>query len=204
MAASHADVIVVGAGFAGLTAACAFAQRGWSVRVHERADQLRPTGAGIYVYENGLRVLEAAPNLPLAKVLGREKYILHVASLDRTAIPVVTPDEFRKAIDDLAATAEAELHERTARGRGCRGLGTRCAPEDQQAAHGAAEVSLQRPVEKHGRRHAARPAIWNEAAPRSSVRDLTPARREWLPPGQSLEQSPARAFRLHRPSEHPF
>ena len=50
---------VVGAGFAGLAAACALAQRGWQVRVHERADQLRTTGAGIYVYENGLRVLQA-------------------------------------------------------------------------------------------------------------------------------------------------
>src|ERR1051325_11483573 len=52
-------VEIIGAGFAGLTAACAFAQRGWSVRVHERADRLRTTGAGIYIYENGLRVLEA-------------------------------------------------------------------------------------------------------------------------------------------------
>src|SRR3954464_12210836 len=53
----HAEI--GGAGFAGLTAACALAQRGWSVRVHERADRLRTTGAGIYIYENGLRVLEA-------------------------------------------------------------------------------------------------------------------------------------------------
>src|SRR6476469_4755612 len=53
----HAEI--VGAGFAGLTAACALAQRGWSVRMHERADRLRTTGAGIYIYENGLRVLEA-------------------------------------------------------------------------------------------------------------------------------------------------
>jgi 2-polyprenyl-6-methoxyphenol hydroxylase-like FAD-dependent oxidoreductase len=52
-------VEIVGAGFAGLTAACALSQRGWSVRVHERADRLRATGAGIYIYENGLRVLEA-------------------------------------------------------------------------------------------------------------------------------------------------
>jgi 2-polyprenyl-6-methoxyphenol hydroxylase-like FAD-dependent oxidoreductase len=50
---------IVGAGFAGLTAACALAQRGWRVRVHERSDGLRTTGAGIYIYENGLRVLEA-------------------------------------------------------------------------------------------------------------------------------------------------
>jgi 2-polyprenyl-6-methoxyphenol hydroxylase-like FAD-dependent oxidoreductase len=57
MAQRHAEI--AGAGFAGLTAACALAQRGWSVRVHERADRLRTTGAGIYIYENGLRVLEA-------------------------------------------------------------------------------------------------------------------------------------------------
>jgi 2-polyprenyl-6-methoxyphenol hydroxylase-like FAD-dependent oxidoreductase len=53
----HAEI--AGAGFAGLTAACALAQRGWSVRVHERAQRLRTTGAGIYIYENGLRVLAA-------------------------------------------------------------------------------------------------------------------------------------------------
>jgi len=57
MSERHAEI--VGAGFAGLTAACALAQRGWNVRVHERADRLRTTGAGIYIYENGLRVLEA-------------------------------------------------------------------------------------------------------------------------------------------------
>jgi 2-polyprenyl-6-methoxyphenol hydroxylase-like FAD-dependent oxidoreductase len=64
---------IVGAGFAGLAAACALAQRGWSVRVHERADRLRTAGAGIYVYENGLRVLaalgafdDAVRNAPLA------------------------------------------------------------------------------------------------------------------------------------------
>ena len=52
-------VEIVGAGFAGLAAACALAQRGWRVRVHERAPALRTAGAGIYIYENGLRVLEA-------------------------------------------------------------------------------------------------------------------------------------------------
>src|SRR5260370_1714350 len=48
-----------GGGLAGVTAACALAQRGWRVRVHERADRLRTAGAGINIYENGLRVLEA-------------------------------------------------------------------------------------------------------------------------------------------------
>jgi 2-polyprenyl-6-methoxyphenol hydroxylase-like FAD-dependent oxidoreductase len=50
---------IVGGGFAGLAAACALAQRGWQVRLHERGQALRTAGAGIYIYENGLRVLEA-------------------------------------------------------------------------------------------------------------------------------------------------
>jgi 2-polyprenyl-6-methoxyphenol hydroxylase-like FAD-dependent oxidoreductase len=50
---------IVGGGFAGLAAACALSQRGWQVRVHERADRLRTAGAGINLYENGLRVLQA-------------------------------------------------------------------------------------------------------------------------------------------------
>jgi 2-polyprenyl-6-methoxyphenol hydroxylase-like FAD-dependent oxidoreductase len=50
---------IVGGGFGGLAAACALARRGWRVRVHERADRLRTAGAGINLYENGLRVLEA-------------------------------------------------------------------------------------------------------------------------------------------------
>lgn len=52
----HAEI--AGAGIAGLTVASALAQEGWSVRVHERGQELREIGAGIYVFENGLRVLK--------------------------------------------------------------------------------------------------------------------------------------------------
>lgn len=53
----HAEI--AGAGFAGLVAAVALADRGWTVRVHERAETLRAFGAGIFIWENGLRVLKA-------------------------------------------------------------------------------------------------------------------------------------------------
>lgn len=53
----HAEV--AGAGFAGLTAATALAQRGWSVTLHEKSPELRPLGAGIVLWNNSLRVLEA-------------------------------------------------------------------------------------------------------------------------------------------------
>lgn len=52
-------VEIAGAGLAGLTAAAALASRGWSVRVHEKGRELREIGAGIYLWENALRALEA-------------------------------------------------------------------------------------------------------------------------------------------------
>lgn len=51
--------IVAGGGIGGLATAAALAQRGWAVTVYERQDELRAVGAGIYIWENGLRVLEA-------------------------------------------------------------------------------------------------------------------------------------------------
>ena len=53
----HAEI--AGAGIGGLTAATALAQRGWSVRVHERAAQLRDIGVGTSIWENGHRALGA-------------------------------------------------------------------------------------------------------------------------------------------------
>lgn len=50
---------IAGAGIAGLAAAAALARAGWTVRVHERGDELREIGAGIFMWENALRVLEA-------------------------------------------------------------------------------------------------------------------------------------------------
>jgi 2-methyl-3-hydroxypyridine 5-carboxylic acid dioxygenase len=49
---------IAGGGFAGLTAATALAQRGWNVTLHEKGPELRAFGAGIYLWHNGLRVLE--------------------------------------------------------------------------------------------------------------------------------------------------
>lgn len=49
---------VAGGGFAGLTAAIALRQNGWDVVLHEKAPELRAFGAGIYLWYNGLRVLE--------------------------------------------------------------------------------------------------------------------------------------------------
>src|SRR5215471_8244690 len=52
-------VEIAGGGIAGLSTGLAFARKGWQVRVHEQDDDLRILGAGIYIWENGLRVLDA-------------------------------------------------------------------------------------------------------------------------------------------------
>ncbi|WP_110648578.1 FAD-dependent monooxygenase [Salinicola peritrichatus] len=48
---------IAGAGLAGLAAAAALAQQGWSVRVHEKGKELREIGAGLYLWENALAAL---------------------------------------------------------------------------------------------------------------------------------------------------
>jgi 2-polyprenyl-6-methoxyphenol hydroxylase-like FAD-dependent oxidoreductase len=59
MAARRTHTVeIAGGGIAGLTAGLAFARQGWRVRVHEQDADLRILGAGIYIWENGLRVLE--------------------------------------------------------------------------------------------------------------------------------------------------
>lgn len=52
------QVVIAGAGLSGLTLGTALAQRGWKVQVLERAAELREIGAGLYTWENGLKVLE--------------------------------------------------------------------------------------------------------------------------------------------------
>jgi FAD-dependent urate hydroxylase len=53
------DVVVVGAGIGGLTTAIALQRTGHRVRVLEQARELRPTGAGISLWSNGVKVLDA-------------------------------------------------------------------------------------------------------------------------------------------------
>ena len=51
------QVVIAGAGIAGLTAAIAFAERGYSVQVFEQAPRLEAAGAGIQLSPNATRIL---------------------------------------------------------------------------------------------------------------------------------------------------
>jgi salicylate hydroxylase len=63
------NVIVVGAGIGGLTAALALLRRGIDVQIYDQSNQLKEVGAGIQISSNGSRVLFALGLEPaLAKV----------------------------------------------------------------------------------------------------------------------------------------
>jgi FAD-dependent urate hydroxylase len=49
--------IIVGAGMGGLTAGIAMQQAGYSVEIYDRVRELRPAGAGISLWSNGVKVL---------------------------------------------------------------------------------------------------------------------------------------------------
>lgn len=80
----HAEI--AGAGLGGLTLATALAQRGWSVRVHERAPQLRDIGVGTSIWENGHKALDAVD--ALAEVLSYGTRIVRAELIDHHLRPV--------------------------------------------------------------------------------------------------------------------
>ncbi len=50
-------VVIVGAGIGGLTTGIAMRQAGYQVEIYDRAQELRPAGAGISLWSNGVKVL---------------------------------------------------------------------------------------------------------------------------------------------------
>lgn len=53
----HLKVIIIGAGIGGLTAGIALSQVGYEVEIYDRTSELRPVGAGISLWSNGVKVL---------------------------------------------------------------------------------------------------------------------------------------------------
>ena len=51
--------IIIGGGIGGLASAVALARRGWQVEVLERAPEFTEVGAGLSIWANGLRALDA-------------------------------------------------------------------------------------------------------------------------------------------------
>jgi 2-polyprenyl-6-methoxyphenol hydroxylase-like FAD-dependent oxidoreductase len=52
-------IVIIGAGLAGLTAAVALARKGLEAEVYEQAPELKEVGAGVGLWGNAFRALEA-------------------------------------------------------------------------------------------------------------------------------------------------
>jgi 2-polyprenyl-6-methoxyphenol hydroxylase-like FAD-dependent oxidoreductase len=135
---------IVGGGLAGLAGALALARRGWSVRVHERAAELREIGAGLYLKENGLRALDdmgvSGDALARAERLDRMDIVEmtsgQVLSRDARGIRVYTVlrTDLHRAMAAAAAAAGVEIVTQS--------VGLSATPDGRLTLHGAA-----RPVE---------------------------------------------------------
>jgi 2-polyprenyl-6-methoxyphenol hydroxylase-like FAD-dependent oxidoreductase len=118
------NALVIGAGIGGLAAALGLRRAGWSVSVFERAPEIAEVGAGIAIWANGLRTLDAlgvgaavralglpdgegwlrdwrgAPLLPLATAEARARYpelglMLHRADLHALLLEALGRDAVR-------------------------------------------------------------------------------------------------------------
>lgn len=74
------NVAIVGAGIGGLAAAIALRSRGIDVQVYEKARELRPVGAGLTLFPNGLKSLDAiAPEIvEVLKGVGSQTRAVHL------------------------------------------------------------------------------------------------------------------------------
>ena len=103
----HAEV--AGGGFGGLVAAIALAERGWSVRLHERQPALRAEGFGIAIMPNVARLFRAL-GLQARIVLGgmRVDHWEHQDGKGRLLAPrVALTDSFRISRHHIIATLAA-------------------------------------------------------------------------------------------------
>jgi 2-polyprenyl-6-methoxyphenol hydroxylase-like FAD-dependent oxidoreductase len=116
----HRRAEVAGAGLAGLAVGAALARRGWQVRIHERAPDLRMFGAGIWLWENGLRSLRligaegsAVQNAKQIKEWlvvddqGGELFRREFTDDDKMILPVRA--DLYQALIDAASSAGAEI-----------------------------------------------------------------------------------------------
>ena len=118
----HAEI--AGGGFTGLTIGAALARAGWTVRVHERTAEIRAFGAGIWIWDNGVRVLKAigaaddaledcteAPTYISRDAKGRfidEVPFAPITSTDRSRMFCITRQQLLSAILGAAQRAGVE------------------------------------------------------------------------------------------------
>jgi len=166
------EAIIVGGGIGGLAAAAGLHRCGWSVQVLEQAPGFTEVGAGISLWPNAFRALDAigvtdqlgGERLGVAGGLRdwRGRWIVRMdanaAATEHTSSAVVTHrHELLSALLDLVP---AECRQAGVRVRGVRREGARAVIE-----HDGGELSADLVVGADGVRSAVRDALWPDAAP---------------------------------------
>jgi FAD-dependent urate hydroxylase len=82
---NNLKVIIVGAGIGGLTAGIALRQAGYEVEIYDRVRELRPAGAGISLWSNGVKVLNrlglGSKMAEIGGLMNRMQYRRHTGEL---------------------------------------------------------------------------------------------------------------------------
>jgi 2-polyprenyl-6-methoxyphenol hydroxylase-like FAD-dependent oxidoreductase len=100
------DVLIIGGGIAGLTAAIALARDGHAVRIFERASEFQPLGAGLILWSNAVKVLRVLSMEQDALSSGHRLQKLDVLTRDGT--PLAQADAIE--ISNLAGAAALTVH----------------------------------------------------------------------------------------------
>lgn len=113
------SVAIAGAGIAGFAAAASFAQRGFDVTIYERSSDPREFGAGIYLKDNSLPVLDAlgigdriansGVKLSTAQITDEKREVIVRRDVSRERLIVVLRAELHNALRDAAIGFGAEL-----------------------------------------------------------------------------------------------
>jgi 2-polyprenyl-6-methoxyphenol hydroxylase-like FAD-dependent oxidoreductase len=92
----HAEI--AGGGIGGLSCAVMLARQGWTVRVHERAPQVREGGTGVYLKNNAIEVLEELQIF--------DRLVLHGSQLERAQ----RLDQAGRILQDRALVGQSRVH----------------------------------------------------------------------------------------------
>jgi 2-polyprenyl-6-methoxyphenol hydroxylase-like FAD-dependent oxidoreductase len=108
---SHANhAAVIGAGIGGLAAGVGLRQAGWEVTVYEASPELRPLGAGLSIWPNGVRALRQLELSDLAAAAPRADGALRRA--DGSVLAEFDPDVLEARFGaPLVGFHRADLHE---------------------------------------------------------------------------------------------
>jgi 2-polyprenyl-6-methoxyphenol hydroxylase-like FAD-dependent oxidoreductase len=110
---------IAGAGISGFTAAAALAQRGWDVTLYERSDNPREFGAGIYLKDNSLpvldrlgvgdRIMASGERIRAARIVDERQRVIVERDLSGERLFVVLRSDLHNAVRDAALKAGASL-----------------------------------------------------------------------------------------------